>query len=244
MLNHLELNEIKKHLNRGGSAIFVIGQGIDFNPQLSWDNPTVKRLYSADQTIVNEAWRETLSLNPTVKRIPFISGFTQYVAETAMVKLSRFRVLNTSISGEVGECSDNTVVINLNGLLHKCVSINTGVIEDAHLDKVSEAHLPAFIPMKDNYEPFADAVAELEEFVSQQDVRSVFFIGVSGKCPVVESVFNRSLVRATVKDPIFKCIININETYMDEEADLVIRQDATEFLEYFASTYPDREHYF
>lgn len=244
MLNHIELNEIKKHLNRGGSAIFVIGQGIDFNPTLSWDNPTIKKLYSSDPAVVNDAWRQTLALNPNSKPIPFIGGFTQYVAETAMVKLSRFRVLNTSISGEVGECADNTVVINLNGLLHKCVSKNTGVIEDAAIETITEAHLPAFIPMKDNYEPFYDAVAELEEFVAQQDVRSVFFIGTSGKCPIVESIFNRSLVRTTLKDPIFKCVVNTEETYMDEEADLVIRQDAGEFLEYFASTYSDRENYF
>lgn len=231
------INEIKKRLNRGGSAVFIIGQGIDFNSSLSWKNPTVKNLYSDDAVLVKKAWQELLKENPKARKIPFISEFTRYVSETAMVKLSEFKILNSSISGELGDCAENTVAININGLLHKGVSLKTGLVEDTYPSIDLNLLYPSFIPITDNYAPFYDVVSELEAFVNRQDVKIVFFIGTSGDCPIVESIFNRSLSRTSIKDPVFKCVINTMKTYMDEEADLVIREDACRFLEKLALSY-------
>ncbi|KDM90875.1 hypothetical protein [Photobacterium galatheae] len=244
MLSETEVNDLRKHLNRSASTIFVIGQGIDFKPELSWHNQVVRDLYSDDEGVVEQSWKALLSMTPQAQKIPFIGSYTQYVSQTALIDVANFYILNTSISGEIGVTSKNTVVVNLNGLLHKGVCKATGVIKDISTPEDTKDLTPAFIPLSENYQPFYDVVHDLEKFVEKQEVRSVFFIGVSGKCPVVESIFNRALMRSTMKDPVFKCVVNTEATYMDDEADLVVRADAKDFLRLLSQSFPDGERYF
>lgn len=241
MLSPVQINNLKKNINRSASTIFVIGQGIDYKEILTWENGLVKSLYSDSQEEVREAWSQLLDRNPTRIEVPFISNYTKYVTETALIDLANFYVLNTSITGDVGECSKNTITININGLLHKGVCKKTGIVKNVETQEDTQDLIPTFIPMSDNYEPFREAVDELERFIEKQEARSIFFLGCSGNCPIVESLYNRSLIRTVAKDPIFKCVVNPSETFMDDQADLVVRGDAMDFLKYLTTTYTDKE---
>lgn len=245
MITDTELNQIKCHLNRSSSTIFVIGQGIDSRINTSWENKLVHDLYSDDLAKVKKSWKELLEQCPERKKIPFIGNFTRYVKGTSPIQVANFYVLNTCITADVSN-EDETItqVVNLNGMLHQGINDDTGVFETASVNNI-DSLMPTFIPEKNNYEPYKEVVSELEQAAASHGVRSVFFIGVSGKCPIVESIFNQSILRTIIKDPVFKCVINLNETFMDEEADLVIRADATEFLEYISKTnFLDGEGYF
>lgn len=244
MISEKEKKEIKKNLNRSTSAIFILGQGLDPQKGLFHSNYLVKKLYGSNQGEVKRAWENLLSAHENPCHVPFIEGFTNYVELTAPVKLSRFVVLNTSISVHLEQASKNCEVINLNGLLHKGICSKTGVIKKVTSIKDMASLLPTFIPEKENYSSLYDSVCRLEKFVEQLGVRSVFFIGTSGSCPITESIFNRCLVRTLNKDPIYKVVVNKDKTYMDEEADLVIRCDAFRFLTLMEDIYPDAKEYF
>ncbi|ELP5898454.1 hypothetical protein QTV49_000328 [Vibrio vulnificus] len=241
MINFEQLNNLKKHLNRSASTIFVIGQGIDYKDDVLWKNDIVKSLYSESIDKVRESWCELLNSGNNPVKVPFISSYTHYVNETALINLASFYILNTSITADIGDCSKNTVTINLNGLLHKGVCKKTGIVKDVKNSCETDRLIPAFVPASENYKPFREVVDELEQFIEKQEVRSIIFLGCSGNCPVVESIYNRALIRSAAKDPVFKCIVNPTETYMDDQADLVIREDAKEFLEYLASTFKDKD---
>ncbi|MEH0791322.1 hypothetical protein KW882_03315 [Vibrio parahaemolyticus] len=241
MINSEQLNDLKKHLNRSASTIFVIGQGIDYKDIVLWKNDDIKSLYSDSINEVRESWHNLLDSGITPVKVPFISNYTNYVSETALIDLASFYILNTSITADVGDCSKNTVTINLNGLLHKGVCKKTGIVKDVKTRDDTDSLIPAFVPMSENYQPFREVVDELEQFIEKQEVRSVIFLGCSGNCPVVESIYNRALIRSAAKDPVFKCVVNPTETYMDDQADLVVRGDAKEFLEYLASTFKDKD---
>ena len=243
MITKEQLNLIKSHLNRSASTIFVIGQGVDFSELKNWKNKTYQNLYSDNHDIMMDAWNEMVTIDSQPLILPFISNYTRYVKNTSPVDVAKFFVLNTAITIDVGDCDENTQVINLNGLIHKGICEETGVSVDVN-GNVNGLY-PTFIPISQNYKPFKEIVGQLETVVTEHAIRSIFFIGTSGKCPVVESLFNRSLLRSITKDNIFKCVVNINETFMDEEADIVIKADGIEFLNWLSNTtFIDGENYF
>jgi hypothetical protein len=244
MLNNNKLQEIKRNLNRGTSAIFVIGQGAHPKEELFFNNKSVKDLYSGDKEAVSTSWKSLYETNQEPTELPFISGFTKFVQQTAPIKLARFNILNTAISVSADNMASNTNVINLNGSLHKGIDPKSGVLKSVQTLEDIDSLLPIFIPADKNYDSLYDAVCKLEERVSEQDVRSIFFIGTSGNCPIVESLFNRSLLRTLIKDPVYKVVVNPNSTYLDEEADLVIREDAHVFLKWLETAYTEAEGFF
>ncbi len=245
---HKELSDknielIKQHLNRSTSAMFILGNGVNWKKELSWEDKEFRELYSDDEGIVKERWSSLLKKYTRRTRVPFISEFVRYVSATAPIDLAKFRILNTNVLLELGPVSKNTIIINQNGLLHDAPMKYTGKLTRLHANSNLEDLIPPFIPQTLNYKPIARDIEHFEEFMKDSNLRSVFFLGTSGSCPIVESLFNRSLLRTLERDPIFKCVVNTEPTYLDTEADMVFRMEPLEFLKAMDQHYIELHNY-
>ncbi|CAH7159005.1 hypothetical protein [Vibrio alginolyticus] len=233
IISNEDFIELRKTLQRGAGAIFVLGAGFNNNgiPYFR-ESDAVRALHSDNPEDVAAAWGELFELSKGGETHKFFQTYTKYVYETAPVKAARFEFLTT---GYADHCryvdKRNSSVLNLNGLLNQGFDSKSGMLKRVSTFKEASSLQPLFPSLSSNYKMHEDAVESLEKTAADFICQTVFFLGSSGSCPVTESIYNRSLVSGLSMRTNIVVVNSAEENYMYDNASLVYNVDAVEFLD-------------
>ncbi|ELP6119145.1 TPA: hypothetical protein I7730_14350 [Vibrio vulnificus] len=233
IISNDDFRELRKTLQRGAGAIFILGSGFN-NKDIPFfkDSEAVRALHSDNPEDVLTAWEELFEHSKGGETHKFFQTYTKYVYETAPVKAARFEFLTT---GYTDHCryvdKRNSSVLNLNGLLNQGFDPKSGMIKRVNsFEEASSLH-PLFPPLSSNYKMYEDAVEALEKSASDYTCQTVFILGASGSCPVTESIYNRSLVSGLSIRTNIVVVNTDEENYMYDNASFVYKVDACLFLD-------------
>jgi hypothetical protein len=183
----------------------------------------VPELFTGDDRRVNEAWRE-LHKNAGKSSVnSFISNYFNELSSAPEYANVHCHILKTSLSNTITkEKRDRVTVLELNGNIYEGLNSNGKIVE------ATEQNIDSLTPLFpcESYSNKRKAVELIESCFVTDIIQVCLFIGTSGICPVVESLYNRALVNKSL-------IVVVNPDsgcYLHDLADISLKIDANKFF--------------
>lgn len=223
-INEEQLRTIRKKMNRGTSSLIVYGMGCDANKLAPFEiHPELSELFDDNIEVKRARWKTIIDKSSKSEKNSFIANYFQELEEAPVYANSHCYLLKTSIVNSISKNNlSRATVLELNGNLEEGLD-EKGYIVDATPDNVNE--LQPLFPDK-SYTKQRKAVSLIEDCYRTDLIQIALFIGTSGICPVVESLYNRALTNKS-----FIVVVNPDENcYLHDLADLSLKISADEFF--------------
>lgn len=226
-----DAKQIRVRLNAAYSSVIVYGTGVDANviPVFS-KNDHYKHIVS-DASRKTESWKWFLDNGKDVGIHPFFSQLVKMndeASDMGVPNYSTHYILKTSILDTLSQLDGKSgfKLLELNGNAFEAFNPAKGSIERLRGSECIHPNLETTFP-KGNYDSKKRVVETFENAYTNDLIQVALFLGASGNCPVVESMYNRALVSRS-----FIVVVNPDPNcYMHDLANVSIKGDANDFLD-------------
>ncbi|MDK9790593.1 hypothetical protein [Vibrio sp. D431a] len=230
-LSTSDAKEIRKRLNAAYSSVIVYGTGLDVAHM-----PTFS-MNSKYQDLVSESknkktlWKWFLENGADAQMHPFFHKLREMNEDTKKLGIPNFSthyILKTSVLNTMSdlESTEGFNLLELNGNAFEAFDPSQGQLLRINSPKQLVDGLENTFP-KGNYDSKKRVVANFESAYVNDLINIAVFIGTSGRCPVVESMYNRALVNKA-----FIVVVNTDkQCFMHDLANVSLTCDAQQFLD-------------